>query len=634
MRTKKFVYVSAPALLLCSLFGCSKETAGATCRIGDEASCLPGFFCDAGEEAQPGDSGRCREVFLPADAEADPVAPKELPPGHDSPRTSRVVCSAQTEGLSQDVVSNPLLLTGDRLLFNTVTSLCSSIANNSLYAFDTTTCTLLGSMNTGLVAGPMVALGDEKRVALALQHCNPEFGRGISRLTLVDVEEATPKPAFNSQAMDCVRGNTDIPADGIFNKGLVLLAAKTPTDKWRLVAPVNTPKGSRMVAYTPDGTTAQERCIIASGGPDQSCLLTPVLGLSYTNIAPPLKVYQASNTLFSIHTSAPQPGLEKYRYQDLYLRNWKFDAANSLWQNAWEKWDFGGGVGESLFSYAQLNNLSGGLAVSFHDHEKDPDFQWPVPARSLWISGDGLQRVRWHDHMLRATGDRDNLLMGKLWRTSPVALDTEGHAYAVVRTGDNSYTLMRFLGDSEPQLDARHKCLVGNDIMCSKSWHFCMGLESREPGADGLCVPRPDSHSFPFEDAPVGSPLLGEPLGDAPAEVYVVTTTGTVRAFRTGPQRPKYEYLALYPPIDRLALLWEENLGVRISPTAQPVLKGDTLWVVGIRGEVRGIQVDSNGLSRTAHWPKAFRDNCNTSSYSADIPSCFGNEGPEEAPKH
>ena len=116
--------------------------------------------------------------------------------------------------------------------------------------------------------------------------------------------------------------------------------------------------------------------------------------------------------------------------------------------------------------------------------------------------------------------------------------------------------------------------------------------------------------SSPFDGAPVGSPLLGEPLVGREPQVYLVTITGKVLAYGTELGEP----------------LWVHNLGIDIAPTAQPVLSGDTLWVVGARGEIRGIRVSSDGLNRTAYWPKTFRDNCNTSSRLSnptDMPSCF-----------
>ncbi|MCL2627038.1 MAG: hypothetical protein FWD46_09560, partial [Cystobacterineae bacterium] len=39
---------------------------------------------------------------------------------------------------------------------------------------------------------------------------------------------------------------------------------------------------------------------------------------------------------------------------------------------------------------------------------------------------------------------------------------------------------------------------------------------------------------------------------------------------------------------------------------------GHTLWLVGTRGEVAAVRVNSNGLHRTAQWPKHLHDNCNS----------------------
>jgi len=113
-----------------------------------------------------------------------------------------------------------------------------------------------------------------------------------------------------------------------------------------------------------------------------------------------------------------------------------------------------------------------------------------------------------------------------------------------------------------------------------------------------------------------GSPLLGQPLsGNADAEVYVVSTSGKVFAFKA----------------NDLSKLWEIDLGVGVSSSAQPLLVseadgGGSLWVVGANGQVRSIRVASQGLSHTAPWPKAFRDNCNTSSSEAtptNLSNCF-----------
>ncbi|MCL2315043.1 MAG: PQQ-like beta-propeller repeat protein, partial [Proteobacteria bacterium] len=109
----------------------------------------------------------------------------------------------------------------------------------------------------------------------------------------------------------------------------------------------------------------------------------------------------------------------------------------------------------------------------------------------------------------------------------------------------------------------------------------------------------------------VGSPLLGQAVEGGQAEVYIVTTQGYILA-----------YLAetLGEP------LWSVSTGLSISPTAQPLLTGNTLWVVGTRGEVVAIRVNSNGLSRSAQWPRHLHDNCNTGNAGAGIgvlPACI-----------
>jgi len=115
--------------------------------------------------------------------------------------------------------------------------------------------------------------------------------------------------------------------------------------------------------------------------------------------------------------------------------------------------------------------------------------------------------------------------------------------------------------------------------------------------------------------AAVGSPLLGQPVGSNPAEVYVVTTGGTVHAFRADTLAPLWV----------VRLLNSANQPIRVHPTAQPVLNGNRLWVMGTQGELRSVLVNSNGLSRSARWPKMHRDNCNSNSHlttSASV-NCF-----------
>jgi len=118
----------------------------------------------------------------------------------------------------------------------------------------------------------------------------------------------------------------------------------------------------------------------------------------------------------------------------------------------------------------------------------------------------------------------------------------------------------------------------------------------------------------------VGSPLLAQsPAGhENETEIYVVGSNGHVFGFQASPSGV-------------LRHLWTVDVGFAISPSAQPVLtkhseRGGSLWVVGAQGQVRGIRVDGEGLNKTAAWPKAFRDNCNTGSRLVTptlMPGCF-----------
>jgi len=189
----------------------------------------------------------------------------------------------------------------------------------------------------------------------------------------------------------------------------------------------------------------------------------------------------------------------------------------------------------------------------------------------VWLSGqDGLQRWNWE---LVGDNPQESLVTVLSESTSPAAVDSERRAYVVVKQ-QAGYELRRFKATP-----------IATDIP-----------------ADNF-VPR-------IPGPAVGSPLLGQPLDDSPAEVYVVTEAGTVLAFHAETLEP----------------LWTVELGIPIAPTAQPALAGNMLWTVGTGGQVRALRVASNGLSRSATWPKTFRDNCNTASATttfADMPSCF-----------
>jgi len=203
---------------------------------------------------------------------------------------------------------------------------------------------------------------------------------------------------------------------------------------------------------------------------------------------------------------------------------------------------------------------------------------------SVWLSGQGLQRLKFLGLPQKGLVNVLQPTETSPARTSPAAVDDKGRAYVVVETLPEVYELHRFEAQAADN-------------------------ENSENHA-----------SLPAGSKPVGSPLLGEPINGSPAELYVVMTNGTVLAFEAA----------------ELALLWKMELGFEISQTAQPVLvsspqnaqQGNLLWIVGERGQVRALRVGSNGLNRSALWPKAFRDNCNSSSRQvhknmSSMLSCF-----------
>jgi outer membrane protein assembly factor BamB len=234
----------------------------------------------------------------------------------------------------------------------------------------------------------------------------------------------------------------------------------------------------------------------------------------------------------------------------------RFESSNiAYWQplnsGSWQ----GGGPVEDSITAGALTSPSGLAAAD----------------GNVWLSGLGLQR--WDFSAKLDSPDAPSPLVDvQSTKTSPAAVDSQGRAYVVVQTSDG-HELRRF------------------------------AAQANNSNQEAFAV-------LPGYSSPVGSPLLGEPMDDSPAEVYVVTTSGTVLAFRA----------------DTLALLWKTELGVSLSTTAQPLLVGNVLWTAGLRGEMSALRVGSQGLNRSAHWPKAFHDNCNTSSRQAtwdNMPGCF-----------
>jgi len=186
----------------------------------------------------------------------------------------------------------------------------------------------------------------------------------------------------------------------------------------------------------------------------------------------------------------------------------------------------------------------------------------------VWLAGAGagvrgLQRWNWEANSV-STGDALDA-----WAA---AVDRDGKAYVVRINDKNFYELQRFAHGGGA---AEHKA------------------------------------TFPKKVAPVGSPILAKGREGSLPEVYVVDTEGNVYAFSSAD----------------LLLLWSLPLGIKINEKAQPLLVGDTLWVVGTRGQVRGVRVNASGLDREAHWPKHLKDNCNSSnvhsSAQTGLPGCF-----------
>ncbi|MCL2012690.1 MAG: hypothetical protein FWG75_07895 [Cystobacterineae bacterium] len=247
------------------------------------------------------------------------------------------------------------------------------------------------------------------------------------------------------------------------------------------------------------------------------------------------------------------------------VRRWAYNPATSLWADTLEST---GGIASPIY-----NTI--GLAASF---ASGTYHFWLTAA---WANNDRSG----FDVMRGRMEDGTTAFVATLESTGAVALDESGRAYVVV----------------QPRDSALHE------------------LHRYAPYASGTAAPL-TSVALPQTSAatPVGSPILGEPLSGnlADAELYVVTTDGTVYAFNA----------------DTFAHLWTQPLltasgqPIAVASTAQPVLKGNQLWVMSEGGELYSVLVSSNGLSRLAQWPTMHRDNCNSSSrYSTfgRLPSCF-----------
>jgi len=468
----------------------------------------------------------------------------------------RLLCDAQAKGLGVDAVKAPLAFSRGHVLFATAKGAGGGVENNTLYFWDAEGCREDVGLHTGAIEGPMVVLGDSGRIALGAGGGGPE-GREGPHLSLV--EGVGVKLSFVRESdWDCIPGREGLPGGGVFNKGLSLVGTGNAdgtdgVDAWRFAAPANSQeaKASRLVAYVPNATWPDGRCItkeIDNKAIAERFALTPVQFLTANDgNYGLLTAHETDSAPVAFWGLCDTPGC-------LYWLQWK------TWAAAAPAAPSGAAVGEAM--------VCNGVA-----HEL------------LWLSGAGLR-------LLDACHDASTVVVGA--RTSPAVVDGQGRAYVVVSTG-LGYELQRF---STKCGAGGNSCQVGEQ---------CIGAG----GEEGYCR----LSSLPFEAAPVGSPLLGQAGNTGPSEIYVVDVRGGVRAL----------------DIETLEPLWVQNLGIGIWPTAQPILVrnthgGGSLWAVGANGEIRGIRVAGEGLSHTALWPKAFHDNCNTSSSAvkpADMPSCF-----------
>jgi len=206
-------------------------------------------------------------------------------------------------------------------------------------------------------------------------------------------------------------------------------------------------------------------------------------------------------------------------------------------------------------------------------------------ADSIWLSASAAPRLQlWQN----GEDTPKSLIPESTQNVNPVAIDSQGRAYAMRRHAAGS--------GSEYSL---HRLSAAGVLEASFTFDAGTGNTA-------------------------GSPILGQPHSGnaADTEVYVVSTgtddggSGKVFAFKAN---------------DLSKELWKIDLGFRVASNAQPVLVphahgGGTLWLVGTGGQIRGIRVASNGLSSTAKWAKAFRDNCNTSNAlvnNNNMSSCF-----------
>ena len=502
MEAPKLTCIFVLALWLC---GCQLH---GTCTLGDEAGCPEGAFCYAGQKAKAGDVGVCtrsntlpeggnppgEEGKSPGEEAKPPEKEGESPDEEevDEVVAKRLACSAQTEGLLANAVTQPLVRAGKHLVFASSVGEGATPENNSLYFFDTAACALHSRVYVGTLTGPMVALGGSGRIAIAVGTGKPPEQQDVSHLYLADAKarlENTVSPTI----------------DGTYEHGLSLLGignADGTDEAWFFAASkyarnwMTGEYNSCLTAYFPNKDKPMER--LRDSSPQSRRFRAPL-----SHIA-------SSPDAWTVLTHA--------------------GAASSAFVQSY--WDFG---------------LSAGWSSAASSLRQGYLFWMAIAGEEAW----------------------ENAFLSQ--ESSPAVIDEQRRAYAVDTTAaGNAWRLQRF------------------------EW----GVDTAQ------------AWSPLFDEAPVGTPLLGEPLPHGAAEVYVVTEKGTVLAFNA----------------ESLALLWKAPLRMEVSRKAQPLLAEGNLWVVGMQGQVRALRIESTGLSHKAHWPKAFGDNCNTSSKlvrPSNMPSCF-----------
>ena len=253
-----------------------------------------------------------------------------------------------------------------------------------------------------------------------------------------------------------------------------------------------------------------------------------------------------------------------------HFQNWKYSDTTSIWGNS------GTSVGAIIAELFQVNSAAASRSES--------GSYWNFWITSSW---NNTNASRTDFGLMRGQTDyaTSSIMAGINESISPLVLDANGRAYVVVK----------------PQGKPNHE----------------LHMYAANAATDDTFTLRATLSTA----APVGSPILGQSRSgySDDTEIYVLTTDGTLYAFRA----------------NNLALLWEETFtkedgtpptALNIAPTAQPVLRNNQLWFVSEDGELYAVVVNSNGLNRSAKWPKAYRDNCNSSSHHVaytNLPNCF-----------